>query len=151
MAETEKVLSQAEIDAMLASSSRPQAAPPEAAPAEAAPPEAAPPQAAPAEVAGLLDRLDRLEEAVIQVGRQSSKATDATDSVTSLRRDLEDLFDRLHKVSSKVDIIEDDLEGTIGYRVKDKFVCKECHSEGLVATRLMCTNCGKKVWRGWYP
>lgn len=155
MQDGDKVLSQADIDAMLSAGAQGQATPAETA-TESLPeptvrepakqPEAPPPQTEfiQAEIARMSQQLERLEESIAQVGRQQRMAPDAGDAVRQLEESLQ-------AVNSKVDSIIEDLQSTVGYRMRAKFVCDSCGSQGHVASRFTCTSCLKEDLWGWFP
>ena len=143
MADSDQVLTQEEIDAMLSgaapapapSAEAVQAAPPAPAPAPPAaaqaPQPVSPPPPRPA--AGT-ERLDRLEQSIAGVDS----------SVRQLQQYVQELAAQLQLVSRN-------LEGTIGKAAHETFTCSSCQTIGQVATRLTCTSCGTENWWGWYP
>ena len=144
MADTDQVLTQEEIDAMLSGAGPApatpaetvQAAPPGPAPQEPpvaaqAPAPVSPPPPGPA--AGT-ERLDRLEQSIAGVDGM----------VRQLQQSVQELTAQLQLVSKN-------LEGTIGMAAHESFTCSSCQTKGQVAARLTCTCCGEENWWGWYP
>ena len=43
------------------------------------------------------------------------------------------------------------LPNTLGYGVRASFVCGSCETQGLVGSRVTCTQCGTETWVGWWP
>ncbi len=162
----DQVLTQADIDALL--SGKPATAPPPPAPVQAAAPappvyQAPAPQPPPPAAAapsmgagdalrGTVDqlgaRLRAVEEAVGRLSSQPGTAGGApsasTDTVRQLQQQLQALNDTMNTVLAS-------LPNTVGFRAHETFVCSECNTQGLVATRLNCTACGKENWWGWFP
>ena len=157
-------MSQEEIDAMVASGTgsggeTPAAPAQEAAPAPApAPPQEAapapisaapgsafaaaalgapspPPVAAGAAAADADQRLAGLEATVAQLAQADTQAL--AQQVAALSARLEELIQY--------------LPNTMGYGVRASFVCGSCEAEGLVGSRVTCTQCGTETWVGWWP
>lgn len=144
MPDTDQVLTQEEIDAML-SGAAPAPAPPVAT-AQAVPPGPAPPEPLaaaqtpspvspqpPGPAAGP-ERLDRVEQSIAGV--------DST--VRQLQQYVQEL-------SAQLQLVSQNLEATIGKAAHETFTCSSCQTIGQVATRLTCTSCGTENWWGWYP
>jgi hypothetical protein len=88
-------------------------------------------------IAQLLERVGKLEAAMKQ--REAGPPG------------LPELLEQLQALSGKVDSIIANLEGTVGFGARRTFVCKSCQSQGHVAARLHCTVCGGENWWGWWP
>ena len=58
---------------------------------------------------------------------------------------------QLQELGSKVDSILVSLQGTVGYGARQTFVCSSCQANGNVAAKLNCTSCGEENWWGWWP
>lgn len=163
MADSDQILSQAEIDAMLnggggdspAAVEAPPPAPPpqpppvaqEAAPAPMPPPVAAGPGQD--EVRALSQRITSLEESVQRLGSQG--APDLDQNIQQLSQQFQQLYGDLQAINSKVDGVMETLQATVGFGVRSVFACKSCEAQGHVATRLTCTSCGTEEWWGWFP
>lgn len=85
----------------------------------------------------LAERLSRLEEAVRQ-----SEPNAAT---------IQRLLARLDELTSKVESLTTGMQGTVGYRAHQTFVCRKCRQQGNVAAKLNCTSCGEENLWGWWP
>ncbi len=144
MPDSDQVLTQEEIDAMLSGSvpaAAPAAEPVQAAPlgpppaappaATQAPPTPNPPQPGPS--AGG-ERLDLLEQSLAGVDNM----------VRQLQQTVQEL-------TAQLQLVTKNLEGTIGMAAHDSFSCSSCQTIGQVAARLTCTSCGTENWWGWYP
>lgn len=163
MAESDQVLSQEEIDAMLNGGGGGSPAAVEAAPPAPPPPpppvaqEAAPAPAAPAAAAGsgqdevqaLSQRIAGLEESVQRIGSQAGPESDQ--NIQQLSQQVQQLYGDLQAINSKVDGVMETLQATVGFGVRSVFCCKSCEAQGHVATRLTCTSCGTEEWWGWFP
>lgn len=163
MADSEQVLSQEQIDAMLGGKVVAQAAaeaPPEAPvtvapinleevrakeaaapePAAAAapqPPAAGPPPAAAGSNAlqGTIDQLTQRVAYLESILKDGLPGNNAA----------------LQELVSKVDGMLVSLQGTVGYGARQTFVCSSCQVNGNVAAKLHCTSCGEENWWGWWP
>ena len=164
MADSEAVLTQEQIDAMLAggtvepSAQRSAAAEaPEETPVKLTPTtvdevRANEAQLAAADVAGdapaaapangatfdLSDRVARLEAAVSQGGGPGGQ-------------DMPAIMAQLQDLSAKVESLMTGMQGTVGYGARQTFVCRSCQNQGNVAAKLNCTSCGEENWWGWWP
>ena len=135
MQDGDKVLSQNEIDAMLAGTSAPTPAVAEPPPAVAPPPVQqivqSIPASAPPEVAS----------PVVPSGGDTAQ----------LQQQVQALTAQLQALTEKVDGIISGLQATVGFNAQGTFTCNSCKSLGLVAARLTCTSCGTEDWWGWFP
>ena len=146
--EENAVLSQEDIDAMLASSSdigsETQASvEAEAAQSAAEAPTASDAGAAPAPSADgavpsdIVQRLEKLEAAVSSIGSGGG--------------DSAKLEKQLKALTSQLDEIRKHLPNTLGYGIHETFQCGTCNTKGLLAGRVICTQCGTDTFVGWYP
>lgn len=85
----------------------------------------------------LAERLSRLEDAVRQAGANTAS--------------IQQLLSRLDDLTSKVENLMAGLQGTVGYRAHQTFVCRKCRQQGNVAAKLNCTSCGEENLWGWWP
>ncbi len=134
-------MSQGDIDALVSSSTDIGGESPAAAPAAAAAPDVA--QSAPAaskpDDAGLADvvqRLSKLEAAVSKLGQEGGGQA---------------LAQELKTVSARVEEIVQQLPNTLGYGLRSTFQCSSCGTQGLVAARILCTQCNTDTYAGWWP
>jgi hypothetical protein len=67
--------------------------------------------------------------------------------VEALRNTVAELTSRLNKLESVM------LKSQKSFRcdVRNNFNCGKCHSQGKVAMYLKCTSCGEEQWVGWWP
>ena len=147
MQESEKVLSQNEIDAMLSGDG---AAPPgvaEPAPAEAPPVEAPPPVTQVAQI----EQTVQTVPASPQPEAPPPGVAPAGGDTGQLQQQVQELTARLQDLTAKVDGIISGLQATVGFNAQGTFTCQSCNSLGLVAARLTCTSCGTEDWWGWFP
>ena len=162
MADSDQVLSQAEIDAMLnggggdapsAVEAPPPPLPPPPVAQESAPvPSPPPPPAAGLgqdEIQGLPQRIANLEECVQRLGSQAPP--DLDQNFQQLSQQVQQLYGELQAINSKVDGVVETLQATVGFGVRSVFACKSCETQGHVATKLTCTSCGTEEWWGWFP
>ena len=143
MPDSDQVLSQAEIDAMLNGGGGDSPAAVEAPPAT---PAAGLGQD---DVQGLFQRIAALEESVQRLSSQAAPNFDQ--SFQQLSQQIQQLFGDLQVINSKVDGVTETLQATVGFGVRSVFACKSCEAQGHVATRLTCTSCGTEEWWGWFP
>ena len=163
MPDSDQVLSQSEIDAMLnggggdspAVVEAPPPPPPQPVAQEPAPAPPTPPPPPPAaglgqdEIQGLVQRIASLEQSVQRLGSQA--APDLDQNFQLLSQQVQQLFGDLQAMNSKVDGVTETLQATVGFGVRSVFTCKSCEAQGHVATRLTCTSCGTEEWWGWFP
>ena len=155
METSNKVLSQAEIDAMFSAKSGGSGGPPEEVPEHPLGPRPEPAiRDAGNEGLTLHDvgkRLERLEETVVKIGRQEGTPADLSSSVKQVQQDIQTLVGHIQAINTKIESVVAGLGGTVGYAAHDNFQCKNCRSKGNVAAELSCTSCGTKSWWGWFP
>ena len=162
MPDSDQVLSQAEIDAMLNGGGGDSPAAVEEPPAPPAPPPPVPQETVPAplarssaaglgqdDVQGLFQRIAALEESVQRLSSQAAPNLDQ--SFQQLSQQIQQLFGDLQAINSKVDGVTETLQATVGFGVRSVFACKSCEAQGHVAARLTCTCCGTEEWWGWFP
>jgi len=64
---------------------------------------------------------------------------------------IQGILAQLQELSSKVEGMMTGMQGTVGYSARQTFVCSSCHNQGHVAAKLNCTACGEDNWWGWWP
>ena len=154
METSNKVLSQAEIDAMF-SASNGAGGPSEEVPEHPLGPRPEPPIRE-AETGALTmesvgKRLEKLEESFVKLGRQEGTPADLSASVKQVQQDIQTLVGHIQAMNTKIDTVVAGMGGTVGYAAHENFQCKECKIKGMVAAELSCTSCGTKSWWGWFP
>lgn len=168
MDQSNKPLSQADIDAMFAKAAPAQAGKASssihASPAPPAPAASSPAQVAPKGAADTTDikylynamdeltqRLARLESAYLERLGQIEKAiadckANASESETSFAMSQE-----VKNIRVQLAGIMQNLQATPVYGTRNVFKCNQCGSQGLVAITLKCTKCGRDSQWGWWP
>ncbi len=148
MTSEDMTLSQAAIDALMSGAG---SAPAPAAPAPAPPPSgattpaaSAPSAATTGEIAALWERIQKLETQLAQKGGGNAGAGQVVAHVQALSAQVQAITDQLAAVLQR-------LPNTLGYGVRESFVCRECQEKGLVAAVCVCTGCGTETVVGWWP
>lgn len=171
--EQEKVLAQADIDALVALVPDEPRAATVAAPTSPPPPKpAAPPVTArqdlsdyeqPAAQAYSSNEVENIQTTINDLIRQVSKLTnmaqklDALEKMTEQMRFLlklapgeaKTLGEQIAEIHQRLDEIFDVFQNRRDLR--DDFQCEHCQSKSLVAFHAKCTSCGKENWLGWWP
>lgn len=151
----DKVLSQAEIDAMFSTTSGGSAGAPEEVPEHPLGPRPEPViREGGGEELTLFDvgkRLEKLEETVVKIGHQEGTPAELSASVKQIKQDIQTLVGHIQALNTKIETVVTGLGGTVGYAAHESFQCKNCQSKGNVAAELSCTSCGTKSWWGWFP
>ena len=57
----------------------------------------------------------------------------------------------LHELEEQVEDITEKLSASLGYNIGNIYHCSCCGSDELVAIRVKCTECGDENWLGWWP
>jgi len=142
----EYVLSQADIDAMVAQGSG------GSAPADAVAPEP------PVKVKQVTEVLSNIKSIPAKpqapapaqkppVHHEIKPKQASPSEVEALRNTVADLTNRLNKMEA----ILLKSQKTFRCDIKNNFRCGHCHSQGKVAMYLKCTDCGEEQWVGWWP
>jgi len=139
MQDSDKILSQNEIEAMLAGGG---AAPPATAEPVTAPPPSVPPQ---------VEQTVQAIAASPQPGAPPSGFSPGGGDTGLLQQQVQELTAQLQELAGKVDGIISGLQATVGFNAQGTFTCNSCSAHGLVAARLTCTSCGTEDWWGWFP
>ncbi len=154
MGTSDKVLSQAEIDAMFSATAG-ASGPPDEVPEHPLGPRPEPPireaDSGSLTLDGLGKRLEKLEETVVKIGHQEGTPSDIAASVKQVQQDIQTLVGHIQAMNTKIETVVAGLGGTVGYAAHENFQCKQCQNKGLVAAELSCTSCGTKSWWGWFP
>ena len=64
---------------------------------------------------------------------------------------IQGILAQLQELSSKVEGMMTGMQGTVGYSARQTFVCSSCQNQAHVAAKLNCTACGEDNWWGWWP
>ena len=178
MADSEQVLTQEQIDAMLAGGSIDQSVPadaPEESPVTVTPTtidavreqEAAMPPPAPAPVAVAAPApvavaapvtpplaaadFGALQGTIDQLSQRLAHLESSLQQAEQLRSEFQAWVGQLQTITSTVESMMGSLQGTVGYGAHESFICSSCQSQGNVAAKLNCTACGEDNWWGWWP
>jgi hypothetical protein len=167
MADSQRVLTQEQMEPRPAGGSRAQFVPAEA-PAEvpvnvsattmeeirargaASRPRTAIPTQAPALAAGFPDA-NELQVTVTQLAERLDQLETAMQQTGQLQQQYQGLVAQLQAMNLRVESLMNSLQSTVGFAAHQTFVCSSCRSQGYVATRLHCTTCGEESWWGWWP
>lgn len=155
MASDGKVLSQPDVDKMMARALSQQETGRVVNSATAATnqpkPDTVPPASnAQAVLGNLAKRLDALES--VMRNSQQGNATAAVSALASqVQKALQGLMEQNQRLEARVDELSEQLGATPASGIQKTFVCQSCGASGLVATRVACTQCGGELWWGWYP
>ena len=57
----------------------------------------------------------------------------------------------LRELEEQVEDITEKLSASLGYNIGNIYHCSCCGSDELVAIRVKCTECGDENWLGWWP
>ena len=93
-------------------------------------------------IEGVADKVSQLEKAVSQMSATASGPKGQSPQQT---------VEQLQALSNRVEEVWGYLKDTLGYRAKQTFTCGSCGQQGTVATPIKCTKCGKQNWWGWWP
>lgn len=139
----EKVLSQADIDAILAKSAqRPAAA---VATSQQQNVSVNEPKIAPKVKA--IPQKTEIARPLNSIPQKTPVRAASPSEVEILRATVADLRNRLDRIEATV------MKSQKVSRcdIKKMFHCDSCNSQGMVALYTKCTNCGKENWWGWWP
>ncbi len=65
--------------------------------------------------------------------------------------DVQGILAQLQQLSATVEGMMAGMQATVGYNAHQTFVCSSCQSQGNVAAKLNCTCCGAENQWGWWP
>ena len=171
MADSDQVLTQADIDAMLAGGPVEQSFPAEAPPespvvvtpttidevrareTDAPAPEPDPLATAAAPVMAPVAEGDSeaLQLTIDQLSQRLAQLESSMQQTEQLRSEFQAWVGQLQTTNSTVEILMASLQATVGYGAHESFICSSCQSQGNVAAKLNCTACGEENWWGWWP
>ena len=126
---------------------------PELSSAEEAPLTTAPDDVEPmrATVADIVRRVVKIEGALSTLEQLEKTITEAKALANQTPRESQDMANQLQEIGDQVGDMSEKLRSTPGYDIAELFRCNSCDSEGLVAIRVKCTECGREKWWGWWP
>ncbi|MDA0734662.1 MAG: hypothetical protein O2909_08920 [Chloroflexi bacterium] len=158
MADSEGVLTQEQIDAMLSGRAVVAAAPAAAPPVEAALP---PVNLAPTNLDEIRAAKEREEASTAASAANSGALIDLAARVARLEAsasqggagaaDTQGMLAQIQELAGQVASMMAGMQGTVGYAAKQNFVCRSCQQQGFVAAKLNCTCCGEENMWGWWP
>jgi hypothetical protein len=100
--------------------------------------------------AKLMERLKRLE-AKVQKLEQYEKVRSGIGPTPVSAQQYQELVTYVQKMGEEVRNIMAKLQGTPDYDIYHNFKCEKCGTQQQVAAVFLCTCCGHKSWRGWWP
>jgi hypothetical protein len=170
----EKVLSQSDIDSLVASlPEKPRAAATTSSPvtpekpaqpkASAPVPASQPAVESPPTQTISSSELADLQNTVADLAKQIGKLADTKQKLTSLenrveqftkliKQQIEDIDtkeQRINEISIRMQEVFQNQKSK--YELQDYFQCDSCKSKGTVAFMVKCTHCDKEQWLGWWP
>lgn len=95
--------------------------------------------------------MDQVAQRLTQLEAMLESQSGSCEGHAQMKEELRTLASQIQAVNSKVDSIIASLQGTVGFGARESFVCRSCQSKGHVAARLNCTSCGEENWWGWWP
>lgn len=104
-----------------------------------------------ATVAGLAQRMAKVEMTVRGRGQEEGKSPEASIICQQLSQRLEAMGRDLRKVNNRVTGITRGVADAPENGIHNGFVCQSCNAHGLVAIPIRCTVCGEESWWGWWP
>ena len=99
----------------------------------------------------LLARIDGLEASLVGIDAQLEGTAEVGANVERMQQIIMAVMEHLKQVGGQVEMIQQGLQATVGFAAHENFNCDSCNSQGLVATKLLCTSCGKEHLWGWSP
>lgn len=61
------------------------------------------------------------------------------------------LMNQVRKLTAQVEGLTRAAQATPGFGSRNSFTCSSCGAQGMVATVVRCTKCGKDKWLGFWP
>ena len=118
MGTSDKVLSQAEIDAMFSATAGGNGGPPKEVPEHPLEPRPEPPiresETGSLTLDGVGKRLEKLEETLVKMGRQEGTPADISASVKQVQQDVQTLVAHIQAINTKIETVVAGLGGTVG-------------------------------------
>jgi len=99
----------------------------------------------------LAKRVARVEAAMVKSQQLEKTIAEAKAMANQPPQDFRTVGNQLQELSVQVDGILEKLPSTAGYDIGKTFRCNSCDSQGMVAIRVKCTECGRENWWGWWP
>ena len=92
----------------------------------------------------------RLEELAQRVVRMEQTIGQSVATITQIQQELSSVSPHVQILSSRLEGVLANLKATFGYRAQKTFVCTGCQTKGEVAARIKCTHCDLENWWGWW-
>ena len=102
-------------------------------------------------MADLTKRLTKIETAMSKFDQMEKAIAEARSSTSQSPQALHDLEEQFEDLNDQLDDFTEKLSASLGYNIGNIHQCNHCGSEGLVAIRVKCTECGDENWLGWWP
>ena len=102
-------------------------------------------------VADLMRRVQKIEAALSILEQVEKTMAEAKALAQQTPLASQDMANQLQTMSNQLEDISAKLLNTPSYDIGGMFQCKSCNSEGFVAIRVKCTDCGEERWWGWWP
>lgn len=99
----------------------------------------------------LAKRIAKIEAAMVKSKQLEKTIAEAKAMANQPPKDFQAMADQLEELSEQVQGILEKLQSTAGYDIGKAFRCNSCYSQGMVAIRVKCTECGRENWWGWWP
>lgn len=164
MSESTRMLTQEEIDAMVAegvakkptlphvNKSHDAVSPKAEATHNPSSPKAPPVEATPAVSQSTISSTVQRRELETSAGARETSSVDARIAELSSRiAELETSMRGIEDIRSELRLIAEALKNTPGYNIHNTFNCSHCGSDGVIAVKVWCTKCGQSHWLGWWP
>ncbi len=101
-------------------------------------------------VSALVPRVKQLEESVEGVEPLRKAMIDIAAAVREMKQGMRDMEKRLQAVTKRVLAGGQSGHSAGNSRARQSFVCDHCKTRGRLASRVKCTRCGKENWWGWW-
>ena len=94
----------------------------------------------PGQIEEIMKRLEQLERKIEKLSVSLEQSRNAPPPVSQIK-----------EIERRLAEISENLSNTPVYGIRKGFECSSCHSRGTIAVPLRCTKCGKETHIGWWP
>lgn len=101
-------------------------------------------------VSEIVPRVKQLEESVEGVEQLRKAMIDIAAAIREMKQGMRDMGKRLQAVTQRVVAGGQSGQSALSTRARQSFVCDHCKTRGKLASRVKCTRCGKENWWGWW-
>ena len=101
-------------------------------------------------VSEIAPRVKQLEESVEGVEQLRKAMIDIAAAIREMKQGMRDMGKRLQAVTQRVVAGGQSGQSGLSMRARQSFVCDHCKTRGKLASRVKCTRCGKENWWGWW-